>query len=125
MLALILKNPFGQVLLGLAAAVAAGIAFLAWLALHDASVAADARKGYVLLAEKLTAEQTAKELRRQLEAADASLNSFRLRLEADAKVNNARQKERENEILGYELRLSQANRSCFLDRSDLEFLQRN
>lgn len=125
MLGFIISNPIGRAVGALLIIAAAILGFRIWLETHDAAIAAQARMGYVLEAEKITAEQTAKELRRQLEAAEESLTSFRNRQAEDARRDAQREKDRANEILAYELRLSQANRSCLLDRSDLEFLQRN
>lgn len=125
MLGLIVASPIGRAIGALIIIATAILGFHIWLETHDAAIAARARMGYVLEAERITAEQTAKELRRQLEAAEASLTSFRNRQAEDASRDAQREKDRANEILAYELRLSQANRSCLLDRSDLEFLQRN
>lgn len=124
MLGLIVASPIGRAIGALIILVAAIIGFRIWLETHDAAIAARARMGYVLEAERITAEHAAKELRRQLEAAETSLTSFRNRQAEDARRDAQREKGRANEILAYELRLSQANRSCLLDRSDLEFLQR-
>lgn len=85
----------------------------------------DARKGYVLLAEKTAAEAQAAELRRQINATAQSLEEHRRRLAAAEAEEQQKAEDREREILAYEVRLDQANRRCVLDRDDLEFLRRH
>lgn len=120
----LLSSKLGRLLLGAVAVVGAFFAFKLWLAAHDASIASQARYGYVLLAEKTTAEAKAAEIQRQLEAAKQSLASFQKRLEAETAQDKIDDQKREQEIASYELLLSEANRKCLLDSGDLDFLQR-
>lgn len=107
---------------GLAAAAAA--TFFGWLAAHDDTIQREARAGYVLLAEKTAAEARLAEIERQRAAAAITLDEHRRRLAAAQLLEEQRSTEREREILAYELRLSEANRRCLLDRDDVDFLQR-
>lgn len=111
--------------LAVLAIVVAAAAFTLWLASHDADVAQAARQGYVLLAEKTAAEAKAKELQRQVTAGAQALEEHRKRLVAAELVDQQQSTEREQEILEYEARLSQANRRCALSSDDIEFLQRD
>lgn len=119
----LLSSKLGRVLLGAAALVGAFFAFKLWLAAHDASVASQARSGYVLLAEKTTAEAKVAEIQRQLEAAKQSLANFQKRLDADTAQDRIDDQKREAEIKSYELLLSETNRKCLLDSGDLDFLR--
>lgn len=118
----LLSSKLGRVILGAVALVGAFFAFKLWLAAHDASVASQARSGYVLLAEKTTAEAKAAEIQRQLEAAKQSLASFQKRLDADTAQDKIDDQKREAEIKSYELLLSEANRRCAVDQSDIDWL---
>lgn len=118
----LLSSKLGRILLGAAAIVGAFFAFKLWLAAHDVSVASQARSGYVLLAEKTTAEAKAAEIQRQLEAAKLSLASFQKRLDADNAQDKIDDQKREAEIKSYELLLSEANRRCAVDQSDIDWL---
>lgn len=118
----LLSSKLGRILLGAVGIVGAFFAFKLWLAAHDASIASQARSGYVLLAEKTTAEAKAAEIQRQLEAAKQSLASFQKRLEAEASQDKIDDKKREDEILSYERLLSEANRRCAVDQSDIDWL---
>jgi DNA anti-recombination protein RmuC len=73
--------------------------------------------------DTLTA-QLAEEKRRSAAAAQ-SLEDYRKRLAAAEQLDQQQSDQREQEILAYELRLSQANRKCMLDRDDLDFLRRD
>ena len=118
----LLSSKLGRIILGATALVGAFFAFKLWLAAHDASVASRARSGYVLLAEKTTAEAKAAEIQRQLEAAKQSLASFQKRLDAETAQDKIDDKKREDEILSYERLLSEANRRCAVDQSDIDWL---
>lgn len=120
----LLSSKLGRVILGGVALVGAFFAFKVWLAAHDTSVASQARSGYVLLAEKTTAEAKVAEIQRQLEAAKQSLASFQKRLDADTAQDKIDDQKREAEIKSYELLLSEANRRCAVDENDLIFLGR-
>ncbi len=120
----LLSSKLGRVLLGATAIVGAFFAFKLWLAAHDASVASQARSGYVLLAEKTTAEAKAAEMQRQLEAARASIASFQKRLDADTAQDKIDDQKREDSILSYERLLSEANRRCAVDQSDIDWLSK-
>ena len=99
--------------------------FHIWMATHDAAIERAARAGYVLLAEKTAAEARLAEVERQRAAASITLDEHRRRLAAAQLLEEQRSTEREREILAYELRLSEANRRCLLDRDDVDFLQRD
>jgi hypothetical protein len=60
------KTKIGRCLIGLAIIGFFYLGFRIWLPIHDASVAREARAGYVLLQEKLAAEALANEYRRQI-----------------------------------------------------------
>jgi len=121
----LLSSKLGRILLGAVAVVGAFFAFKLWLSAHDASVASTARSGYVLLAEKTTAEAKSKELQRQLDAAQQSITAFQ------AKYSIAKQEETkakltlEQEISAYERMLSEKNRTCALSSDDAIWLQHN
>lgn len=110
---------------GVALCVAAYFGFTIWLAAHDRSVANAAREGYVILAEKTAAEAKAAELQRQLSAATVAKQSLQEQITKDTAEDAQREKDREQRIFEYEVRLSQANRRCTLDRSDLDAILRN
>lgn len=118
----LLSSKIGRIILSATAIVGAFFAFKLWLAAHDASVASQARAGYVLLAEKTTAEAKAAEIQRQLEAAKQSLASFQKRLDAETVQDKIDDQKREYEILSYERLLSEANRRCAVDQSDIDWL---
>ncbi len=120
----LLSSKLGRILLGATIIVGAFFAFKLWLEAHDASVASTARSGYVLLAEKMTAEAKAAEMQRQLEAARASIASFQKRLDADTAQDKIDDKKREESILSYERLLSEANRRCAVDQSDIDWLSK-
>ena len=88
-------------------------------------MANEARQGYVLLAEKTAAEALANELQRQLQAADSAKQSLLEQITKDTAEDAQREKDREQRIFEDEVRLSQANRRCTLDRSDLDAILRN
>lgn len=118
----LLTSKLGRLLLGAVALVGAFFAFKLWLAAHDASIASQARAGYVLLAEKTAAEAKAAEIQRQLEAAKQSLESFQKRLEAETAQDKIDDQKREQEIASYELLLSEANRRCTATAADIDFI---
>lgn len=118
----LLTSKLGRVILGVTAFAGAFFAFKLWLAEHDASIASQARSGYVLLAEKTTAEAKAAEIQRQLEAAKQSLESFQKRLEAETAQDKIDDQKREQEIASYELLLSEANRRCSATAADIDFI---
>ncbi|MBY5821497.1 hypothetical protein [Rhizobium leguminosarum] len=89
------------------------------------SAAREARAGYVLLAEKTTAEAKAAEMERQRNAAAQATEEHRKRLEAAESEITKSEITREAEIRGYELILSQKNRQCVADRDDVDFLNRH
>lgn len=85
---------------------------------------ADARRGYVVIAEKTAAEAEAAELRRQRNAASQSLDEYRKRLavsEASEEQANARM---EKENAENETALKNRGRSCFADADDVDFIVR-
>jgi|SRR5687768_4778016 len=111
----------------LGAGVLAGLAIyhLYALTIGYPSAAREARAGYVLLAEKTTAEAKAAEMERQRNAAAQATEEHRKRLEAAESEITKSEITREAEIRGYELILSQKNRQCVADRDDVDFLNRH
>lgn len=105
-------------------AVVVVLGFFLWLAAHDARVAEEARRGYVTLVEKTALENKLKEAKRQRNEASLALEEHRRRLAAAERLDAQQSEEREQEIMAYEIRLSQANRQCLLDRDDIDFLRR-
>ena len=128
MIALLLSTQTGRMITaaagGVALLVVGYFGFQVWLAAHDRSVANAARDGYVILAEKTAAEARAAELQRQLSAATAAKQSLQEQITKDTAEDAQREKEREQSILAYEIRLSQANRRCIVDRDDLSTILR-
>jgi len=118
----LLTSKLGRIGLSVAALIVAFFAFKIWLAAHDASIASQARAGYVLLAEKTAAEAKASEIQRQLEAAKQSLESFQKRLDAETAQDKIDDQKREQEISSYELLLSEANRRCSATAADIDFI---
>ncbi len=118
----LLTSKIGRILLGGLIIVGAFFAFRAWLAWHDSNVAEAAKNGYVLLAEKTAAEAKAAEIQRQLDAAKQSLATFQKRLEAETVQDKIDDQKREDSIRSYELLLSEANRRCAVDQSDIDFI---
>lgn len=82
-----------------------------------------AREGYVLQAEKTTAEAKATEMERQLKAASAALADNQSRQSADEAFNQQMQVQTDKELSEYEKKLQAANRQCLLDSSDSIWLQ--
>jgi hypothetical protein len=111
----------------LGAGVLAGLAIyhLYALTIGYPSAAREARAGYVLLAEKTTAEAKAAEMERQRNAAAQATEEHRKRLEAAQTAEQAAKDTLETEIQSYELQLGQKNRACLLDRADRDFLLRH
>jgi hypothetical protein len=128
MIAFLLSTQTGRMVTaavgGVALLVAGYFGFQIWLAAHDRSVANAAREGYVILAEKTAAEARANELQRQLSAAAAAKQSLQEQITKDTAEDAQREKEREQRIFEYEVRLSQANRRCIVDRDDLSTILR-
>jgi hypothetical protein len=128
MIAFLLSTQTGRMITaatgGVAMLVVGYFGFQVWLAAHDRSVANAAREGYVILAEKTAAEARAAELQRQLSAATAAKQSLQEQITKDTAEDTQREKEREQSILAYEIRLSQANRRCIVDRDDLSTILR-
>ncbi|MGO7115559.1 hypothetical protein ACCS79_03505 [Rhizobium johnstonii] len=82
-----------------------------------------AREGYVLLAEKTSAEAQATEMQRQRDAAAQALEEHRKRL-ASARAAEAAARDRlEMEITENEKRLDTIGRACRLDDADVDFLR--
>lgn len=128
MIAFLLSTQTGRMITaaagGVALLVVGYFGFQVWLAAHDRSVANAAREGYVILAEKTAAEARASELQRQLSAATAAKQSLQEQITKDIAEDAQREKEREQRIFEYEVRLSQANRRCIVDRDDLSTILR-
>jgi DNA anti-recombination protein RmuC len=84
-----------------------------------------ATKGMVTQVELDAANALLAEKERQRNAAALALEEYRKRLKAAEQLDKQQSEQREQEILQYEVRLSQANRQCLLDRDDLDFLRRD
>lgn len=89
-----------------------------------ANAAEAAKEGYVRIAEKAAADAKADELQRQLDAANTANQSLQDQINQNAVQNAQREKDRENDITGYELRLSAANRRCALNADDIDTIMR-
>ncbi|QIO44492.1 hypothetical protein HA464_11040 [Rhizobium leguminosarum bv. trifolii] len=89
------------------------------------SAAREARAGYVLLAEKTTAEARAAEMERQRNAAAKASEEHRKRLKAAETAEQAAQDTLETEIQSYELQLSEKNRACAVTAADRQWLLRH
>jgi hypothetical protein len=125
MIAFLLSTQVGRLITGAIGIVALiGLAYV-WLLSHDARVAAEARQGYVILAEKTAAEAKANELQRQINAATGAQQSLQQQIQKDAVDDAAREKDRDARILEMEARLSQANRRCSLSRDDITDIVRD
>lgn len=101
-------------------------ALVVWLFMSLVTVpnaAHAAREGYVLLAEKTTAEAKATELERQRNAAEVALADNQTRHAADEAFNQQMQAQTDKELSEYEAKLVAANRQCLLDSSDRVWLQ--
>lgn len=90
--------------------------------IHDPQVIANARQGYVEIAEKTAAEAKSAELERQRNAASQALTDNEKRKTADDLVNQAREAQSNLEVSQYEAALVAAKRSCFIDDDDRRFL---
>jgi hypothetical protein len=113
-----ITGPIGKVLGGALLLLALYGGFRLWLHNHDASILL----GYVLLSEKTTAEAKATEMERQRNEARQAINDYRKQLET-AKAQDAKDDiETESRIRSYELLLSEKNRACAADQSDVDFI---
>lgn len=110
--------------LKLAAGIAAGLVLyhLYAVAIGYPSAAREARQGYVLVAEKTSAEARAAEMERQRNAASQATEEHRKRLEAAQASEQAAKDTLENEIRSYELILSEKNRACAVTAADRDWL---
>ncbi|MGR9245093.1 hypothetical protein [Rhizobium leguminosarum] len=89
------------------------------------SAAREARAGYVLLAEKTSAEARAAEMERQRNAASQATEEHRKRLKAAEAAEQAARDTLETEIQSYELQLSEKNRACAVTAADRQWLLRH
>lgn len=85
----------------------------------------EARRGFVLEADKRAAEAELAEVRRQLGAASAARERFATALAETRLAAAARLETLETEIADYEHRLAAAGRLCRLDRGDIDWLRRD
>ncbi|TCA02766.1 hypothetical protein [Rhizobium leguminosarum] len=89
------------------------------------SAAREARAGYVLLAEKTSAEAKAAEMERQRNAAAQASEEHRKRLAAAEAAEQTAKDTLETEIQSYELQLSEKNRACAVTAADRDWLLRH
>ncbi|MBO9099432.1 MULTISPECIES: hypothetical protein [unclassified Rhizobium] len=95
--------------------------FMSMVTVPNAETAA--RTGYVLLAEKTTAEAAAAEMTRQRNAASLALSEAEKRKAAADIADQATQAQTDLEMADYEKKLTTANRRCLVDDADVRFLQ--
>jgi hypothetical protein len=84
-----------------------------------------ATAGMATLAEKTALEAQLKEIVRQRDAYADAVADFEKRQAADAAADAARQKANQKEIADYEQKLEVAQRACYLDDSDRDFILRH
>ncbi|EJB03744.1 hypothetical protein Rleg9DRAFT_2581 [Rhizobium leguminosarum bv. trifolii WSM597] len=113
--------------LKMGAGIAAGLMLyhLYAVAIGYPSAAREARAGYVMLAEKTTAEAKAAEMERQRDAAAEATEEHRKRLAAAEASEQAARDTLEIEIQSYELQLSEKNRACAVTAADRQWLLRH
>ncbi|MBB3315098.1 hypothetical protein FHT77_000940 [Rhizobium sp. BK181] len=116
-----ITGPIGKVLGGSLLLLALIGGFRWWLHEHDATVLS----GYVLQSEKVAAEETAREMERQRDAASQALDEFQKRAAADDLVDQQKQATLEQDLKANELLLSEKNRSCAADARDVDFIRRH
>lgn len=91
--------------------------------IDDPAVAAAARHGYVLEAEKDAAAAELAEVRRQLAVVTELRDRFALDLSQVQAAAAAHAEKLESEIAAYETQLVAAGRACRLDRADIDWLR--
>lgn len=113
--------------LKMAAGIAAGLMLyhLYAVTIGYPSAAREARAGYVLLAEKTTADARVAEMERQRNAAAEASEEHRKRLAAAETSEQAARDTLEIEIQSYELQLSEKNRACAVTAADRQWLLRH
>lgn len=104
------------------AAIAAVLAYAVTYMIIVPLERADARRGYVVLSEKIAAEAEAAELRRQRDASSQSLEEHRKRLAVAQASEEQANGRLEKEIAQNEIALDAAGRSCRVDPADLQWL---
>jgi hypothetical protein len=113
-----ITSPLGKLAGGALLLLALYGGFRLWLHNHDAATLS----GYVQLSEKNAAEAKATEMERQRNEARQATNDYRKQLET-AKAQDAKDDiETESRIRSYELLLSEKNRACAADQSDVDFI---
>ena len=109
-------------------AVAAAVTLFAVDAYHRAfihpSIADEARKNYVRIAELEAEKAKAAELQRQITAGAVALEEHRKRLATSEVLHEAETQRLEKEIAENEKALENAGRACRLDGSDVDFILR-
>lgn len=113
----------GAIVAIVAVAATWGAAYLYNVAIDNPHIAREARNGYVLQAEKEALQAQITEEKRQ--RAVAQLVAQGLRKEVDRLTDEQRlaEERREQGIAEYEKKLRDANRDCYLDESDIEWLR--
>lgn len=104
------------------------LAGLALYGIYDVAIGTPAteraaREGYVLLAERTTAEAQAAEMLRQRDAAAQALEEHRKRLASAQAAEAAAHDKLETEIAANEQKLDALGRACRFDDADVDFLQ--
>ncbi|ACI54047.1 conserved hypothetical protein [Rhizobium leguminosarum bv. trifolii WSM2304] len=113
--------------LKMGAGIAAGLMLyhLYAVAIGYPSAAREARAGYIMMAEKTTAEAKAAEMERQRDAAAEATEEHRKRLKAAEASEQAARDTLETEIQSHELQLSEKNRACAVTAADRQWLLRH
>lgn len=116
-----LFSPLGKIAGAAMIIAACFIGFKVWLVKHDHAVL----EGYVRLSEKITAEAKAAEMKRQADAAAASLKEVNDQIMKDKAAEAIDDAEREQEIKDYEAKLAAAQRDCRLSGDDVSTIMHN
>lgn len=85
-------------------------------------IRAEARRGYVLEAEKAAAEAQSAEMQRQAAAAKDALATFKAALAMADKKQVELSAKLDEDTKAYEAKLKAAGRSCRLSRDDVQWL---
>lgn len=118
-------NPLAYLTAAGGAAIGALVVWLFMSLVTVPNAAHAAREGYVLLAEKTTAEAKATEMERQLKAASVALADNQTRQAADAAFNQQIDAQNDKDLIDYQKRLKDAKRDCDADDADADFFMRH
>lgn len=117
-LAWLAGSKIGRIILGVGIIAFFIFSFRVWLTWHDASVAKQARAGYVLLSEKLAAEALANEFRRQLTLAQ------QLREQADREAEQLEIKAQERRDADEKAIAEDKDAGAVVGSDDLDWISR-